>query len=231
MANRPVFIPVTEADHLLEVMPVDFSWNPGFSPAQKKKNVAALHHAAAKIGLAPLLEVSTKSDARLGMRLSAFSLKIETTIGKITLEAAYQGSKVFEKGGPYADIYAMDAKSAKQDPRIRNSGALMHFDFFGARWPLAPQTAFYDWLYLTCLQPHQEFLKRLRDYKGFTDIEFNPQKSVNCQARACALLVSLLGRGALDDALRSPRALTGIIASAAPPRDRARQRQENLAAS
>jgi len=231
MANRPVFTPAAEADHLVEVMPVDFAWNPGFSPAQKKKNVDALHHAAAKMGLAPLLEVSTKSDTRLGIRLSAFSLKIETNIGKIALEAAYQGSKVFENGGPYADIYEMDAKSAKQDPRIRNSGALMHFDFFGEQWPLTPQTAFYDWLYLTCLQPHQEFLKRLCGYKGFTDIEFNPKKSVNCQARACALLVSLLKLGALDDALRSSRALIDMIASGAPNRKPARQRQENLAVS
>jgi hypothetical protein len=33
-------------------------------------------------------------------------------------------------------------------------------------------------------------LARLNKYVGFTDIEFNPSKSINCQARSCALFVS-----------------------------------------
>lgn len=64
-------------------------------------------------------------------------------------------------------------------------------------------TAFYDWLYLSALQTHQEFLKRLFAYKGFTDIEFNPERSINCQARSCALLVALLRLDSLNEALRS----------------------------
>jgi Aldo/keto reductase family len=33
---------------------------------------------------------------------------------------------------------------------------------------------------------HREWLERLYRYAGFTDIEFNPSKSINCQARSCA---------------------------------------------
>ncbi|MDA8009049.1 MAG: hypothetical protein MPK62_03020 [Alphaproteobacteria bacterium] len=225
MASRPVFLPAAEPDHRVTVMPVDFAWNAGFSVAQKKKNVSALHRAAAKKGLKPLLEISTKSDEQLGRRLSAFSLKIETPEGEeISLEAAYQGSKVFAEGGPHTDIYEMDARSAKRDPRIRGEKTLTHFDFFGEKWPLTPQTAFYDWLYLTCLRPHREFLlERLSGYKGFTDIEFNPKKSLNCQARACALLVSLLKSDALDGALRSKRAFLHTLASDVFHRDRDRK--------
>lgn len=213
MANRPVFVAVGNSDHLVQEIPVTFTWSPGFAPIQKKKNVAAMHEAASIAGLAPLLEVSTKSEEKLGQRLSAFNLKIETPAGTISIESAYQGSKVFEKGGPYTDIYRMDSRAAKRDERIKNSGALTGFDFFGQKWPLVPKTAFYDWLYLSALEPHQDFLKRLYVYKGFTDIEFNPEKSLNCQARTCALLVSLIKLGALKDALRSQGDFIAMIAS------------------
>lgn len=213
MASRPVFVAVGDREHLVREVPVNFAWNPGFAPVQKKKNIDAMHESARVKGLSPLLEVSTKSDEKLGQRLSAFNLRIETPAGKISIESAYQGSKVFEKGGPYTDIYEMDSRSAKRDERLKTSGALTRFDFFGQKWPLIPKTAFYDWLYLSALEPHQEFLKNLFVYKGFTDIEFNPEKSLNCQARTCALLVSLIKLGALTDALRSQGDFIGMIAS------------------
>jgi hypothetical protein len=214
MASRPVFSALGKPDYLVKETIVSFPWHPGFAPVQKKKNVAGLHAAAESRGLFPLLEVSTKSEEELGRRLSAFSLKIETRIGEISLESAFQGSKVFEDGGPYTDIYTLDAWSAKKDDRLKNSGKLIAFNFFGELWPLVPKTAFYDWLYMTTLQPHQEFLKdRLECFKGFTDIEFNPEKSVNCQARTCALLVSLIKLGCLDEALLSQQRFIEITAS------------------
>jgi hypothetical protein len=213
MAKRPVFIPIGKAEHLVDEVQVDFEWSPGFAPVQKKKNVAALHEAAEKKGLCPLLEVSTKSEELLGQRLSAFSLKIETEMGEISIEAAYQGSKVFEHGGPYTDIYGKDGRGAKKDLRVKESGRLISFNYFGQEWLLVPKTAFYDWLYLTALRPHQEYLKKMFEYKGFTDIEFNPQKSINCQARTCALLVSLLRLNSLDEALRSQRDFIDMISS------------------
>ena len=228
MAKRPVFIPLGKADHLVDEVRIDFEWNPGFAPVQKKKNVSALHESAKKRGLHPLLEVSTKSEELLGQRLSAFSLKIETEIGELSIEAAFQGSKVFEQGGPYTDIYGKDSRGAKKDPRIKESGRLIGFNFFGQEWSLIPKTAFYDWLYLTALRPHQEYLKKLFEYKGFTDIEFNPQKSINCQARTCALLVSLLRLNSLDEALRSQKDFIDVISSDSLKKDHSeelRQRQ------
>ena len=213
MTKRPVFIPLGTPEHLVEEVQVGFQWNPGFAPIQKKKNVAALHASAAKKGLFPLLEVSTKSEETLGQQFSAFNLKIETDIGKISLEAAYQGSKVFEKGGPYTDIYSKDSRGAKKDTRVRDSGPLKCFYYFGTVWPLVPKTAFYDWLYLSALRPRENLYNSLYDYKGFTDIEFNPQKSINCQARTCALLVSLFKLNLLDHALRSQRDFIDIICS------------------
>jgi hypothetical protein len=211
MAERPIFIPLGKANNFVQEINFDFKWNPGFAAIQKKKNVAALHDVAKNEGYSPLLEVSTKSDVLLGQRLSAFSLEIETEQGKISLESAFQGSKVFEKGGPYIDIYHKSSRESKKDERLRNAGKLVGFDFFGMQWPIIPKTAFYDWLYLTALQPHKDYLKKLYDYKGFTDIEFNPKKSINCQARTCALLVSFLKLDLLDKALSSKENFIDIV--------------------
>jgi hypothetical protein len=213
MAKRPVFVPIGSLEHLVDEVDIEFGWNPGFAPVQKKKNVVALHAAASLKGLSPLLEVSTKSSELLGQRLSAFSLEIESSLGNISIEAAYQGSKVFEHGGPYVDLYRKDSRSAKSDPRIKESGRLVGFDFFGQEWPLVPKTAFYDWLYLSALRPHQDYLTRLFNYGGFTDIEFNPERSINCQARTCALLVSLLRLKIFNRALESQRGFIDVMAS------------------
>ncbi len=211
MANRPVFIPLYKPEHLVDEVPINFQWNSGFAEVQKKKNIVALHDVAKSEGLFPLLEVSTKSDEKLGQRLSAFNLKIDSKIGQITIESAFQGSKVFKNGGPYTDIYKKDSRDAKRDERLKQSGDLIGFNYFGQEWPLIPKTAFYDWLFLTALQPHQEYLKRLFEYKGFTDIEFNPEKSINCQARTCALLLSLLKLELLNEVLESQDSFISFV--------------------
>jgi len=205
MAERPVFIPWTDGHRLVREICFDFHWNPGFAPVQKKKNIVALHQAAAAKGYSPLLEVSTKSEEKLGQRLSAFNLKVATKeYGDIPLECAYQGSKVFERGGPFTDLYLADAREAKKDPRVRESGRIVAFRFEGTTFPTEPKTAFYDWLYSRAIYPHREFLRRLEAYAGFTDIEFNPEKSLNCQARSCAIFVAMMKRGMLDRAQESP---------------------------
>lgn len=190
----------------------NIAWNSGFAPVQKKKNIVALHQAAARSGYAPLLEVSSKSEEKLGQHLSAFHLKVRTNdLGEIRLESAFQGSKVFEKGGPYTDLYFAEAKFAKRDPRLQESGRLDAFRFNGFVFPLEPKTVFYDWLYINAIYPHREWLERLYPYAGFTDIEFNPARSINCQARSCALFVSLMRKNLPDQALSSPQTFIEMI--------------------
>lgn len=208
MAERPVFIPLEpEAPALVQERSFPFKWHPGFAPIQKKRNVEALHASAASRGFKPLLEVSTKSDVLLGRRLSAFNLRIETeSFGVIPLESAYQGSKVFESGGPFEDLYRCGPWEAKKDCRLRSSGELTRFSFEGKPFEPEPKRAFYDWLYLTALVARRDEWGELLGYKGFTDIEFNPRKSFNCQAHACAMYVALERRGQLDgDVLRPDR--------------------------
>lgn len=212
MASRPIFVPSPEKGHLVKEVEVSFLWHKGMAPSQKKKNVVELHEAAAKRGYSPLLEVSTKSEEKLGQRLSAFNLRVELDEGgTVPLECAFQGGKVFENGGPFLDLYLVDGRDAKRDSRLQSSGKLIGFHFEGQDFPLEPKTAFYDWLYIRALYAHRDFLQRLHRYSGFTDIEFNPDRSINCQARSCATFVSLDRMDLLSECAYSSRRFIEVL--------------------
>jgi len=217
MAERPIFVPSPDSPELVKEIFCQLEWNPGFAPIQKEKNIAALHASAAKRGFSPLLEVSTKSDSPLGRHLSAFNLKVRTwEFGEIPMECAFQGSKVFERGGPYTDLYIVaDAKDARHDIRLQESGRLIGFKFEDVSFPLEPKTAFYDWLYISAIFPGWKQFSALKQYAGFTDIEFNPYRSINCQARSCALFVALISKDVLKRAIASPDAFIELLSRSA----------------
>lgn len=200
MANRPVFAVRTRAPHV-DIFMTDFTWNKGMAVSQKQKNITALHQAFnQRFPQKKVLEISSKSLQSLGVRLSAFNLpKYVPELDKsVPLECVFQGGKVFSGGGPYTDLYSGTARDAKGDPRLRSSGQLKSFFFDGAHFPLTPTTAFYNWLYIQSLKENPELARELLNYDAFTDIEFNPDRSQNCQAQAAALFVSLSRQGLLD---------------------------------
>ena len=160
--------------------------------------------------------MSSKSHEELGIALSAFNLTFTTIKYNRTtsVECAFQGSKVFEHGGPFFDIFDMTSREAKKDERIRSSGRLIGFRFFGVEWELEPQTAFYDWLYINALKKLPHLTEQLLDYPAFTDIEFNPERSINCQAYSVALYISLHKRGLLEKAISSKEAFLHIVGNA-----------------
>jgi type I restriction enzyme M protein len=134
--------------------------------------------------------------------LSAFNLRLQLEGGEhATVESAFQASKKFAQAGPFPELLEASSRDAKRDSRLRDSGPLVGFELQGERWPLTPRTAFYDWLYLKALEQHQDLAAQLLQHDLFTDIEFNPERSLNCQARSCALYVSLHQAGLLEDAL------------------------------
>lgn len=213
MANRPIYIPSYKSTLLVETKFVEFVWYPGMAPSQKQKSIVALHRSAMEVAICNHpLEVSSKSLDELGIQLSAFNLscKTEKHERNFTVETAYQSSKVFASGGPYKDLLYGSSIGAKKDPRLKTSGDLIKFLFFGSEWSLEPKTAFYDWVYLNALRKNQWAVDRLDEFDAFTDIEFNPAKSVNCQAYSVALFKSLKGRGLLDDALESKEAFLEV---------------------
>jgi hypothetical protein len=219
MASRPVFIPTPGAKTHARTTSVDFKWFPGMSVAQKQRSIDSLHAAAKEAipSAGEILEVSSKSKEELGVALSAFNLSFTTLKQNFTMsvECAFQGSKVFEKGGPFKDLFVKTSREAKLDDRIKSSGRLVRFSFYGADWELEPRTAFYDWLYINALKKQSpDMIEEILSYSAFTDIEFNPEKSINCQAYSIALFVSLHKQNLLDDALASKDSFLSIVSNA-----------------
>jgi hypothetical protein len=216
MAKRPLFVPHTSGPPWVRAVELEFQWYPGFSQSQARRSIASLHQAAGAAGFNPVLEISSKADDSLGRQLSAFNLQLPMPNGsRISVENAFQGSKVFADGGPYTDLYEATPREAKRDPRIRGDAPLVKFSYFGVDWPLQPITLFYDWLYLRALDANRLLAERLPSFEGFTDIAFNPDRSLNCQARSAALYVALHGIAEMQQVLESSRAFLQIVASSA----------------
>lgn len=200
MARRPVYRVSSTAPYFV-CETVEFAYNGGFAVSQKQKNIVAIHQAFGRMHPnESVLEISTKSLQSLGVELSAFRLlkDVESLDSKIPVENVFQGGKVFAEGGPFSDLYGMSPREAKRDPRLRESGRLTAFYFEGERYPTEPKTAFYDWIYANALLENPDLAEALAQYDAFSDVEFNPQKSLNCQAKAAAIFVSLYRLGKLD---------------------------------
>ena len=205
MAERPVFIPKLK-NKIIQEKTIEFKWNPGFSIKQKQRNISDLHTYGNEKGINPILEISTKSENTLGVKLSAFNLMMKLDDGsRVSVESAFQSSKVFQNGGPYTDLLKMTGKEIKKDERIKNSGKLIKFVFENSDWNLEPKSSFYDWLYLNALKQNKLIAKELVNFEGFTDIEFNPKKQINCQARSAALFVYLTSMELLDEIISNKK--------------------------
>ena len=207
MAFRPVFI-IKERAPRFEAVMTEFEFHSGFSAVQRgrsAKSLAAAFEADRTLRGLPylkVLEVSSASDEKLGVALSAFNLMITQKNGvTYSVESAFQASKCFERGGPYKDLLLKPSREAKKDERLRTSGAVTGFSISGLEFPTVPRTYFYDWLYVNALSRHPEYHDELMTYGAFTDISFNPQKQINCQAEAVTIFVSLKRAGLLDEAL------------------------------
>jgi type I restriction enzyme M protein len=212
MATRPVFV-VTLDDRYFIRENIEFEFFSGFSDKQKKKCINSLHHSyLEKNGNKKILEISSKSENELGVKLSAFNLMINTVNNKsFSVESAFQSSKVFEKGGPYKDLLEVSSREAKKDERLKNSGKIVSFYIDGKIFSTEPKTYFYNWLYINTLHLYDSLTIQLLEYDAFTDIAFNPEKSINCQAEAAAIYVSLQKQGLLQKALKDKDAFLEIV--------------------
>ena len=174
---------------------VEFEWFAGFSVSQKQRSVNCLHAAISTlVPNAHPLEISTKSTEPLGVKLSAFNLKLD---GR-PLECVFQSSKVFDDGTgkPHTEWLSLHPKEAKTAAGTMHSAGmkLTAFEYNSVRFPLLPKTAFYDYIYLNGVRESltADEISRIADFDHFTDIEFNPKRSLNTQARTAALLKQIL---------------------------------------
>ena len=236
MATRPVFFVTTPRELWVRMEEVGFEWFPGMSLAQKRRSIDAMQ--AAAHALAPgcsLLEISTKSAEADGRALSGFELCLEARGRRMPVESVFQGSKLCRAGssieGPYEELYTEDAVLAKRDPRLAKCH-VAGFRLFDEDWELGawppkagqtdalPPSAFYDYLYFRALSQQPELAAKACSYGGFTDLEFTPGKSDNCQAYSAALFVALTAAAKTDARIPAPGALA---ASAAAFREGARR--------
>lgn len=208
MATRPVFITKFDKE-LFTKEDIVFTYNSGFSIIQKRKNIKSIHSEfLKKYPSRKILEVSSKSMDNIGVELSAFNLHVTK---EKTVESVFQSSKVFENGGPFKDISILSSKEAKRDPRLKNNGELIYFVLNNKKFKLDPKTLFYNWLYINTLNMYPNLISGVIKYDAFTDIEYNPKKSINCQAEAVSIFVSLYKKDLINEALKDINNFTKIV--------------------
>lgn len=204
MVKRICFLTKPTEKALYSEIEIEFDYYSGFALSQKQKSIESMHQSIKKMNKdLKIMEISTKSTNRLGVELSAFNLKYfdEITQKEYPIENVFQSSKVFQNGGPFRDLLNVHPKEAKRDNRLKNSGDLIWFDFNNIIWELEPKTMFYDWIYINALFNNKRLAKEILNFNAFTDIEFNHNKSINCQARSAAIFVSLSNLDTLIEAI------------------------------
>lgn len=112
MAERPAFF-IHQGKVISEMY--SFDWFPGFAVSQKQKSIESLDGKP--------LEISTKGKESIGIKLSAFNLKLNN----YALENIFQSAKVFENGSSYLDLLDVLPKETKHHKRLHNSGGLRTF--------------------------------------------------------------------------------------------------------
>lgn len=200
--HRPVFMPRVNSDNLVKTDMVRFERHVGFASKQKKKSINDMHQVIRKkYGFNHVLELSSKSGNKLSFLLSPMSLKItdEYDGKQYSVENTFQASKIFENGGPYLDLLDSPPRQAKKDERLTSSGELIGYNYFGMEWSVEPLTAFYDWLYVNALKQNPQLHEDVMQYQAFTELEFNPKKTIHCAGYALAMFVALNKRGLLDE--------------------------------
>ncbi len=168
MVTRPIYISTNIPEKPFIKKDIEFDWVKGLSYSQKCKRRDSLHEAIVKTKLYPIdkiLEISTKSNIGLGINLSALNLTVKFNSGnEIPVESIYQASKVFNK-----------------------NYEVTKFKYGNSEFEKDPYSMYYDYIYMLGLYSHKEYHDELNNYDIFTDIEFNPKKQLNTQARAVAI--------------------------------------------
>lgn len=180
-ATRPIFIPEPSSPKLVKEIDLQFEWFMGMARTQKQKSLAAFHAEAEEKGYSKVLEISTYSLQPLGVQLSAFNLFFNSEASSGTVEDLYQKSKVLS--GNVDQTHERDKNAKGEKP--------VSFLFENYNWPLNPRTCFYDWLYINALHQNSNLVRQIFEFDAFTDIAYNPKKSLSTQARSVALYVAL----------------------------------------
>ena len=206
MATKMCFI-VDEKNIFLEEI-ISFEYVKGLAFSRKQKNVLSFHKSIKE--LYPdkkIMEISTKSFDEIGVRCSAFNLKLNGYY----FESVFQSSKVFEGNVRYDYLKYRLPKEAKQFINDTEHGDLKYFEYNNQIFPLEPKSIFYDYLYIQALIAMNIKDDELLNSDIFTDIEFNEKKQYNCQARAMCIYVSLIRQNLLEEGMKDLESFNRIV--------------------
>lgn len=76
-----------------------------------------------------ILDVSIHSPSESGQKLARenLSLRLATLRKAFCVSTIELASKTFKNGGPYVDLLGTPLKEAKNDPRLKDSGKIVHY--------------------------------------------------------------------------------------------------------
>lgn len=203
-ASRMVFISTSKG---VEGRVYNFEWFMGLAISQLRKSIRSLHSEIRKSGIHNVLEVSRKSEDEIGNKLSAFNLLVEINGIKSSVESLYHSSKVFDGDIKFEECIDMtpgDSRKFIHEVIKKDGLTLSGFEFNGLKFILSTKSMCYDYIYILGLVQNKEVGNELIKYDCFTDIVFNQNKSVACQARTCAMYKYLRENNLLDKYLNNP---------------------------
>lgn len=201
MAERSVFIS-KDVYPFFEEIRVQFDYFQGFALSQKRKCQIGLHqNFLAAYPQQKVLEATRASLYSLGAALSAINLTKRTRTGITSAESAFLSSRIYgeDEIGPFPELLFLPAGECKKLVNAQSQGLkCRHYRFDGLDF-YAPDhfiSLFYNFIYLNalCEEENRAAAERLisEGYTAFTDLA---TISLNHQARACAIFVSLVKNG------------------------------------
>ena len=169
MATRTICFPISGYPYCKE-QPVTFTWIKG----SKRQNIRAVHDAVHTTDPdVSILEVSSASVQPEGEAVSSLRLllRLDSVAQDVPISTVFEAAKVFEHGGPFADLLTCAPSKVHKDARLRTTGKLLRYSLEGREYPIEPHPdSFFEWLYCRALKQFPEKAAQLSRYNAFSDI-------------------------------------------------------------
>lgn len=198
MATRTICFPISGYPYCKE-QPVTFTWING----SKRQNIRAVHDAVHTTDPdVSILEVSSASVQPEGEAVSSLRLllRLDSVAQDVPISTVFEAAKVFEHGGPFADLLTCEPPKVHKDTRLRTNGQLLRYSLEGSEYPIEPYPdSFFEWLYCRALKQFPEKAAQLSRYNAFSDIAAaaDSKKYYGDSSRAAAIYVGLAAAGKL----------------------------------
>ena len=196
MATRTICFPISGYPYCRE-QPVTFTWIKG----SKRQNIRAVHDAVHTTDPdVSILEVSSASVQPEGEAVSSLRLllHLDSVAQDVPISTVFEAAKVFEHGGPFADLLTCEPPKVHKDTRLRTSGELLRYSLEESEYPTEPYpNSFFEWLYYRALKQSPEKAAQLSRYNAFSDIAAaaDSKKYYGDSSRAAAIYVGLAAAG------------------------------------